>query len=170
MPEREVIARATAREPEDRFPTCLAFVRALEEACARIPPEARALIDGVARLNASGLIAGEASATARSQCFGPFHTAPIDETGEDLALSDGEESAAEFARKVGVRSRSSFKDDSGTIDCRPPSPLPQQSQLFDEQQSIETLNFGAAGLACFRLAQIDRGLPHEHGKTEGLAS
>jgi serine/threonine protein kinase len=32
-PERAVVARATARRPEDRYPSCAAFIEALAEAC-----------------------------------------------------------------------------------------------------------------------------------------
>ncbi len=124
-PEKEVIARATARAPEDRFPTCLAFVKALEEAFSRIPSEERAIIHGVALLNASGLIAGERSAAAGPKCFGPFHTSPIDEPGEDLALSDEEETMAAFARRGGPKENASFKDETSSVVARSQSPAPE---------------------------------------------
>ncbi len=125
VPEREVIVRATARAPEDRFPTCLAFVKALEEACSRIPLEERAIVNGVARLNASGLIAGERSTAAGPNRYGPFHTAPIDELGEDLALSDEEESMAAFARRGSLKGNASFNDETAEVAFRSRVPDPE---------------------------------------------
>src|SRR5207249_9322117 len=38
-PERTIIARATARRPEDRYPSCAALIAALEEVCRASRPE-----------------------------------------------------------------------------------------------------------------------------------
>ena len=137
-PEREVLARATARAPEDRFTTCVAFVRALEEACSRIPPEEMSLIEGVARLNASGLIAGAASSADGHKCFGPFHTAPVgEESGEDLALSDEEASMTTFARRRSFNSHASLRDQTATAVSPPPLAFAGPTGPADEPELYE---------------------------------
>ena len=149
-PEREVVARATARAPEDRFPTCAAFVKALEEACARIPPAERALIDGVARLNAAGLIAGRGAASESSKCLGPFHTAPVDDSGEDLAISDEAESMALFARRGNIHADTSANDGTATVVYRSQAPAPVSTPPKPEPHSADTPTItAAAGLSAW---------------------
>jgi WD40 repeat protein/serine/threonine protein kinase/tetratricopeptide (TPR) repeat protein len=113
--ERTVLSRASNRDPDKRFPTCSAFVKELELACAQIPPEERAIIDGIARLNASGLIAGCAvDPEAKAGCFGPHQTATVDGSGESLAISD-ELYSEQFAT---TRPRRPNEDEVATAVCR----------------------------------------------------
>ena len=119
-PERAVIERATASNPADRYPTCVAFVKALQDACSRIPPEELALIDGIGRLNASGLVAGE-NTRKEARCFGPFHTASINECDEDLALSDDEASMPAFIKNDYGNSRPAERDETDTVELRAPN-------------------------------------------------
>lgn len=87
--EREVLAKATALDPSERFSSCCEFVKELRQACDKIPPEERAVAIGVAYLNASGLVAGaKEESVASLHCFGPLSTAMLDLEGEHLALSE----------------------------------------------------------------------------------
>jgi serine/threonine protein kinase len=119
-PEQSVIERATAADSSERYPTCAVFVKALQEACALIPPEELALVDGIARLNASGLVAGEQT-SRESRCFGPFHTAAISECDEDLALSDNEESMTSFVKVGCANQRPAAHDETDTVEMRAPA-------------------------------------------------
>lgn len=157
-PEREVLARATAMEAKDRFPSCAAFVKALEEACGRIPPEEAAVIDGVARLNASGLIAGEKAAGHAAGYFGPFYTATVEEACEDLALSDGEDGLSEFMRKEGVGQRDHGDDETATAVCRlrPPAFEPGDhpaEESFDDAQEHAASEFAPSPSAWDKLTE-----------------
>ncbi len=135
------IDRATARAPEDRFTCCVAFVRALEEACARIPTQEIALIEGVARLNASGLLAGIGSSADSQKCFGPFHTAPIDDgLGEELALSDHDETMSAFIHRSRCNSLAALIAQTATAvsPLIPPvaeAPTPADKPRTDEMSS-----------------------------------
>ncbi len=117
--ERNVIEQATASEPSSRFPSCVAFAKALQDACSQIPPEELAYLDGIARLNASGLMAGQ-QVPGESKCFGPFHTAASNDCGEDLALSDDEESMTSFTRNGCVVHRPAACVETDTVEIRVP--------------------------------------------------
>ena len=134
-PEQAVIARATSTDPANRFPSCVAFVKALTDACPRIPPEEQSVIEGVARLNASGLIAGEHAAADGSKCFGPFHTSPVGSHAEDLALSDGEEDMASFAHRARLQPEPARKDETDTIDFRLPQLPPAVPAEFIDPEA-----------------------------------
>jgi serine/threonine protein kinase len=53
-PEQDVVARALAKNPEDRFPTCSAFVEALKTALQGEPVERPTLVPGIWPLDVAG--------------------------------------------------------------------------------------------------------------------
>ena len=95
--EREVLVRATAVDPGSRYPSCAEFVKQLREAYALIPPEERAVVAGVARLNASGIVADSAADSNLLPDFGPVSTGAMEDQGEEPARSDEDEASSIFA-------------------------------------------------------------------------